>query len=158
MKYRFIFFSLSFLLFMTQFVSIANSQTVSGSFKFGFVKGGYEGSGDSIWLANSKKKDRVASKSVAALGADGSGSININGKDINLKKIKDFLPDKNFKVGRGGYEIWKGKQITVRIDYIFTWLCSPEDESCEVYYYKGVMDVTYKGQRRKAQIIGYGGS
>jgi hypothetical protein len=73
------------------------------------------------------------------------GVINIDGRDIELKLIKGNLPDKNFKVGRGGYQIWKGRKTTVRLDYIFTWLCPPKDEHCKVYYYKG----TASQHRRK---------
>jgi hypothetical protein len=68
------------------------------------------------------------------------------------------MPENNYKVGRGGYQIWKGRDITVRLDYFFTWLCPPQDEQCEVYYYKGVLGINYKGIQRKVNITGFGGS
>lgn len=148
-----------FLLILIIFLTTCFAQDISAqkTFKLGFVKN-FDDNGDSIWLANTKKKDRIDSKAIAVLGYDGLGKININGRDIELKQFKDYLPDKNYKLGKGGYEIWKGKNITVRLDYIFTWLCPPKDESCEVYYYKGFLDVNYKGKRKKVKIVGFGGS
>lgn len=127
------------------------------TFRLGFVKS-FDDNGDSIWLADAKKNDRIDSKTVAIFGYGGTGKININGRDIALKNSGGYLADKNFKVGRGGYETWKGKNITIRLDYIYTWLCPPKDEQCEVYYYKGILDVNYKGKRRKVSILGFGGS
>lgn len=127
--------------------------------RLGFVKE-FDFAGDSIWLANTKQKDQVNNKAIAVLGNgyERSGIISINGRDTELKIVKDYLPDKNFKVRRGGYQIWKGKNITVRLDYIFTWLCPPKDEQCEVYHYKGVLDINDSGRRRKVNILGFGGS
>jgi hypothetical protein len=155
----FSFLVLLFLLF--QLHTQATGQTVQNNLKLGFVKS-YKnfdkGAGDSIWPANTKKSHRVANKAIVLLRADGIGIININGKDVDLKMIKYYLPDRNFKVGKGGYQIWRGKNITLRLDYIFTWLCPPKDEQCEVYYYKGVLDVNYEGRRRKVNITAFGGS
>jgi hypothetical protein len=134
MKSSFIIFLSVFLLFLTQTVPSVKSQTSQNSFRLGFVKS-FDDYGDSIWLANTKEKYRVDNKAIAILGYGGSGVINVNGSDIELKLVKSDLPDKNFKVGRGGYQIWKGTNTTVRLDYVFTWLCPSESESCEVYYY-----------------------
>jgi hypothetical protein len=144
-------FSFLILLFISQLQITASGQTIQNNLRFGFVKNYksyYQEAGDSIWLANTKKSNRVASKTIAFLRADGVGKINLNGRDIDLKMTKDYLPDKNFKVGRGGYQIWKGKNIVLRLDYIFTRLCQPKDEQCEVYYYRGTMVVNYKSKQR----------
>ncbi len=157
MKNSFIVFLSLILLFLTHWVPLVKSQTAQKSFRLGFVKSS-DGVSELIWLSNTKNKDRVSGKSVAILDTTGWGIININGHDIEIKRIKDNLSDKNFKVGRGGYQIWKGKKTTVRLDYIFTWLCPPKDEQCEVYYYKGILDINYKGKQRKVNITGFGGS
>ena len=138
---------------------VTQSLIAQKTFKLGFVST-FKDSGDSIWLANSQKKDRINNKAIARLGdVDGGlGKININGRDIELKSIKCFSPDRNYKVGRGGYEIWKGKGVTARLDYIWTWLCPPENDNCEIYRYKGILDVKYKGFQRKVKVIGVGGS
>ncbi len=148
-----------FPVLLTIFLAICFAQTILGqkSFKLGFVRV-FDDNGDSIWLANTKKKDRIDSRAVARFGYQTKGKINVNGRDLNLRHVSGNLPDKNFKIGRGGYDIWKGKNITVRIDYVFTWLCPPKDEQCEVYYYKGVLRITYGGKTRKVNINGYGGS
>jgi hypothetical protein len=145
------------LFIFSQTVSSARSQTTAGSFRLGFVKS-FDDYGDSIWLAKTPKEDRIESNAVARLGYGGLGRININGRDIELKAFKQYLPDTNFKVGRGGYQIWKGVGTVVRLDYLFTWLCPPNTESCEVFYYIGILDVTYKGRRRNVEINGFGGS
>jgi hypothetical protein len=154
---------LTFLIFLTQTVSPANSQSPQSSFRLGFVSdaesiASSHGAADSIWLANTKEKDRIDRKAIAILGYGSFGAININGRDIELKLIKDNLPDRNFKVGRGGYQIWKGKKTTVRLDYVFTRLCPQNQEGCSVYYYKGILNIKYNGKRRKVNIRGFGGS
>lgn len=104
------------LLIYTIFLTIGFVQNAFSqkTFRLGFVKE-YDFAGDSIWLANTKQKDQVNSKAIAVLGNgyERAGVINLNGRDTELKMAKDYLPDKNFKVGRGGYQIWKGKDITV---------------------------------------------
>jgi len=147
----------SIILTIVLTICFAQNAFAQKTFRLGLVKS-FDDNGDSIWLANTKKKDRIDSNAVAIFGYGGSGKININRRDIDLKNSGGYLADKNFKVGRGGYEIWKGKSITVRLDYIYTWLCAPKDEQCEVYYYKGVLDINYNGKRRKVNIVGFGGS
>ena len=151
-----------FSIILTTFLVICFAQTALAqkSFKIGFVRS-FDESGDSVWLASSKEKGRVDSKTIARFGNYGdnpSGKININGRDIVLKSTKQFLPDRNFKVGRGGYEIWEGNDTTVRLDYVFTWLCPPQNDNCEVYYFKGVLDIKHGGMRRKVSVRGEGGS
>lgn len=150
-----IFTSIVLLLFLSQTVVPVYGQT---GFRLGFVRSFDEEAGDSIWLANTKKKDRIDSRAIARFGAGSFGKINVNGRDIELERVKDHLPDKDYKVGRGGYQIWKGKNVTLRLDYIYTWLCKPDDEQCEVYYYRGVLDINYRGKQRKANVRGFGGS
>jgi hypothetical protein len=92
------------------------------------------------------------------LGYDGTGTINIGGQDVELSLAGQKLPDSNFKVGRGGHQIWKGKETVVRLDYVFTWLCPATQENCSVYYYKGLLDVSHNKKRRKINVVGFGGS
>ncbi len=148
-------FSIILTIFLA--ISFAQSTFAQKTFRLDFVKD-YDFSGDTIWLVNTKKKDRVNSKSVAILGYESVGKININGRDIELKLVKSHLPDKNFKVGRGGYQIWKGKNIKVRLDYIYTWLCPPMDDNCEVYHFKGFLAIDFNGKKRHIKINGSGGS
>jgi hypothetical protein len=148
-------FSIILTIFLT--ICFAQNTFAQKTFKLGFVKK-YDFSGDSIWLANAKKKDRVDSKSIAIFSYNGLGTININGRDIDLKQTGGYLADKNFKVGRGGYETLKGRNIKIRLDYVYTWLCPRNQENCSVYYYKGVLDINYNGKRRKVDVVGFGGS
>ncbi|CAN5233708.1 hypothetical protein BH10ACI1_BH10ACI1_04900 [soil metagenome] len=141
------------------FITIGFAQSISAqrNIKIGYIRGEYNiGCGDQVWLATNKKKNQ--DKEVIFNSCDSEGLINLNGRDLELKRAGGYLDDKNFKVGRGGYEVWKGKNITVRLNYIFTWLCPPKDEQCEVYYYKGILDINYNGKYRKVNIVGFGGS
>lgn len=151
-----------FPIILTTFLIMCFVQTALAqkSFKIGFVRS-FDESGDSVWLGSTTKKERVDSKTIARFGDygnDPSGKINIDGRDIVLKSIKEFLPDRNFKVGRGGYQIWKGNDTTVRLDYVFTWLCPPQNDNCEVYHFKGILNIKHKGMRRKVNVRGEGGS
>ena len=92
------------------------------------------------------------------LDASGAGLINIDGRDLQVRQTRGILPDRNYKLGRGGHQIWKGKETSLRLDYVFTWLCPPRDEACEVYHYKGTLDVNHRGQRRRFSVVGIGGS
>ena len=84
----------TFTIFLT--ICFAQNSFAQKTFRLGFVKS-FDDNGDSIWLANTKKKERIDSNVVAIFGYGGSGKINVNGRDIDLKKAKDYLPDKNFK-------------------------------------------------------------
>ncbi len=148
-------FSTILVIFLT--LSFAQNAFAQKSFKIGFIQGEYGiGCGDQIWLATNKKQSQ--NEEVIFNTCLQQGLININGSDVELKSFKDYLPDKNFKVGRGGYQIWKGKNITVRLDYIITRLCPSNQESCSVYYYKGILEVNYNEKRRIVNIAGFGGS
>ncbi|MGE3465752.1 MAG: hypothetical protein AB7J13_02370 [Pyrinomonadaceae bacterium] len=132
------------------------SANAQGRFGFGYVKN--PDGNESVWLAGVAKRNRTRDKAILSHGHTFAPRININGKDISLKSVKSDLPDANFKVGRGGYEIFEGKGVRVRLDYVFTWLCPSDQENCSVFYYRGVLDVTYKGAKRKVNVTGFGGS
>ena len=137
-------------------LSFVLSASAQATFRFGYVKNP-EGN-ESVWLAGTAKKNRTEDKAILSHGHTFAPRININGKEISLKSVKAYFPDENFKVGRGGYETFKGKGISVRLDYVFTWLCPQEQENCSVFYYRGVLDVTYRGISRKVRVTGFGGS
>ncbi len=125
------------------------------------VKLGYLGESDcSDWtfLSNTSKRSMREEKAVLQTGHRCSQSIKINGRKIALTTSKTYLPERNWKVGRGGYDVWRGRDTIVRLDYVFTWRCPPENDNCEVYYYRGVLDIQYKGLRRRLNVVGTGGS
>ena len=111
-----------------------------------------------IFLRNIGKGAMHEENAIMQTGQYCSQRIKINGRAIALRTAKGFLPDRNWKVGRGGYEVFKGGNTTVRLTYVFTWLCPPDNENCEVYYYKGILDIRYKGFRKKVNVVGFGGS
>lgn len=58
-------FSATLIILLT--ICFAQNIFAQKTFRLGFVKS-FDDNGDSIWLANTKKKDRVDSKAVAILG------------------------------------------------------------------------------------------
>ncbi|QQS43056.1 MAG: hypothetical protein IPM63_09045 [Acidobacteriota bacterium] len=118
----------------------------------------YKGAGDLIWLAGTKDQDRSDKLAVAVLDPELVGRININGQDIEFKVTKDQLPDENFVVGKGGHQVWKGDGLIADFNYVFTWLCEPDDEGCEVYHFKGNLKLEFKGEEGNFEVVGFGGS
>ena len=122
---------------------------------------GYLGKGDCLdWTffePTPRRQMKIGSRSILQTGQC-KQRIKINGREIELTSVKTYLPDRNWKVGHGGYELLKGKDTTVRLDYVFTWLCPPKDENCEVYYYRGILDIAHKGIKRRLKVVGTGGS
>jgi hypothetical protein len=80
---------------------------------------------------------------------DGNGLINLDGKDIKLKlrihKNASGAGDEE-KVGSKSMDIFDGPGVTIKVDYIATWVCPPDDESCEITLYDATVTIT----RRKA--------
>ncbi len=75
--------------------------------------------------------------------------MNINGKDTKLTRVKSTEnDDDDYKVGRRYYEEYSAKGLTVRVEYLTTWVCPPDDEACEVAKYDITITVT-KGEESK---------
>lgn len=127
-----------------------------GSFRIGRLPNG--DCNDWAFFSGTARKQMNTDRAILQTGDNCNQRIRINDREIGLTTVKQELPDRNWKVGRGGYEVLKGKDIKVRLDYIFTWLCPSQDENCEVYYYRGTVDITYKGEHRRLKIVGMGGS
>jgi hypothetical protein len=86
---------------------------------------------------------------LSELGTDDAW-MNINGKDVKLTRVKSTEnEDDEYKIGRRYYEEYSAKGIKVRIDYLTTWICPPEDEGCEVTKFDITITVT-KGEASKA--------
>ena len=84
--------------------------------------------------------------------------INLDGKDLTLH-LMDQSDEKNgeLKVGDRSWEIYKAGDTTLRVDYTVSKLCDPNDEACEVIYYKATITLTRKGQKETLKTIGYCG-
>jgi hypothetical protein len=143
---------------VSNFPGFAQSRVPQKTFRLGFVTRTVEDDGEWVWLATTPKKERTVGKTILILGYGGYGMINVDGRNIRLKQVEKKTSADEFKVGKGGREFWIGEGISVRLDYVYTWLCPPADENCEVYHYKGMLAIKYKGISRKVGIVGMGGS
>lgn len=85
---------------------------------------------------------------LSELGTDDAW-MNIDGKDTKLTRIKSTEnEDEDHAIGRRYYEEYSAKGLKVRIDYLTTWVCPPDHESCEVTEYEITITVT-KGKDSK---------
>jgi len=83
--------------------------------------------------------------------------MHLNGKDVKLKLVKSTQSEKNSTKGGRFHEIYRYKNMTIRIDYLVTWTCEaddPESESCEVTYYD--LNIMFTRQGRKKTISAKG--
>ena len=74
--------------------------------------------------------------------------MNIEGRDVKLRLV-DSIRDANrrVKVGDRSSRTYRAGDITVRVAYVVTRVCKPDDESCESTDYDATISVT-KGDRR----------
>jgi hypothetical protein len=88
--------------------------------------------------------------------ADG-GAISINGKlsFLTLQKSKQHAQHPPHEtVGDSYVDVWQGANATVTLRYRITFICPPDDESCEVTRYEGTMLVTVGKETRLYHVWG----
>jgi hypothetical protein len=85
---------------------------------------------------------------------DGRAVMNINGHDKRFRLVRSTESNvEPRKRDRSRYWYASGS-ITVEVDYTVTGVCPPNDESCEVTYYRAVIYVTSGPLKRS--IAAYG--
>jgi len=137
------------------------AQPQSGSspaiFKLGYVKDDslLDNCGCSLYknIKDEKKRRHIFLSDMSQKAA-----INIDGKDLTLRLIDDG-DGKNgeLKVGDRSWEIYNAGNTKVRVDYTVSKLCDPNDEACEVIYYKATITVIRNGIKETLKSIGYCG-
>jgi hypothetical protein len=73
--------------------------------------------------------------------------MNIDGRDMKLKLIgstKGWVGG----VGTRSHERFRASGIAVRVDFVVTGVCRPDDESCESTDYDATFTVTKAGRKR----------
>lgn len=81
--------------------------------------------------------------------------MNLNGKDVKLKLIKDSKH--NMRKGGRFYEIYQHGNMKIKFDYLVTWTCesdAPNDDSCEVWYYDLNITFSQNGQHKTIKAKG----
>ena len=90
-------------------------------------------------------------------GIDDPAYININGKNLELQPVDSSELNGKVKVGTQAWETFTAGDLKIRLDTTVTWVCPPNDESCEVTYYKAKLTVNGKGQEIKEMLTGHCG-
>lgn len=74
--------------------------------------------------------------------------MNINGRDTKLKLVKTSAKEDDlYEVGSRFYEEYEAPGVKVRIDYVTTWVCPPDDEQCDHIKHDATITVT-KGKSK----------
>jgi hypothetical protein len=84
--------------------------------------------------------------------------MNIDGKDTNLKLVRRREPKGDPKKGDRSTWNYSAKGTTVRVDFLVTGVCDPNDESCEVTYYDATIAVTRGNDKQVVKANGLCGS
>jgi hypothetical protein len=80
---------------------------------------------------------------------NGHAAMNINGHDIRFTLVRSTESRKQPKKGDRSTFWYASCPIAVKVDYTVTGVCPPDDESCEVFYYRAMIHVT-SGPLRKS--------
>ena len=80
--------------------------------------------------------------------------VNLNGKDLKLRLIASKKGSDDPKVRDRSWEIYAAGEVKVRVDFTVRELCNPDDEACEVIYYKATLTVTRKTQKAIVKTVG----
>jgi len=131
-----------------------------GGLKIGFIKdfSEYEGNaGCTLRLPQDDKKDRK--NFIFLSDYDDNAVVNVDGKDVNLKlKVRKEPKGEDLKVGQKSEEDYTGTGVKVHVDYVTTWVCPPDDESCEVTSFNAIVIVTRGNSRKAVRVKGVCGS
>jgi hypothetical protein len=87
-----------------------------------------------------------------------SAVMNIDGKDVKLGLVRRQERKGEPKKGDRSTCSYAAKGITVRVDFVVTGLCDPNDESCEVVYYDATITVARGDGKRAIKVKGMCGS
>ena len=122
--------------------------------KLGIVKddSSFDGCGCSLYL---NRRDEKTHRAVFLADFAENAAINVNGKDLRLR-LTASSSEKNdhAKVGDRSWEIYRAGATTLRVDYTVTKICDPNDESCEVLYYRTTLTLIHQGQRTSIKTTG----
>lgn len=67
--------------------------------------------------------------------------VRLDGKKVSLDKGQDTTPQARPKVGDTFFKEFTAGDVSLRIDHTVTFVCPPEDASCEVAKFKATVTV-----------------
>ncbi len=133
------------------------SVAASGQIKIGELKDPVEVEGCSCTLQTAAEAGKPGSQKFLFVTEAGTKDawMNINGKDVKLKLVKTtVIDDRNYGVGGRFYEEYTAQGMKIRIDYVVTWTCPPEDEECDHAKYDTTVTVTKGKMSETIKTIG----
>lgn len=137
---RFLIFA--FLTF--SFCAFAESRTFAQTQKLtlGNLKGDdYAGCGCSLQTLAEAKNPR-SMKIVLWSDDEKTAVFNVNGKDTIFKRTKKGKRPARVKIGSRFSDEYAANGITIKIDYITTRVCLPNEEECEATFYDATVTAT----------------
>jgi len=84
--------------------------------------------------------------------------MNIDGKDVKFKLVSHHQSTEKAKKGDRSTWTYAARGTTVRVDFVVTGVCPPNDESCEVTSYDATITVTRGGSQQQVLAKGQCGS
>jgi hypothetical protein len=119
--------------------------------KLGYVKAGAIGCGCAFSRNNEDFRNH---RYIYIEGMDEPAFINLNGKNIELNPVSSSEYSGEEKIGQQSWETFTSGDLKTRLEKIVTKVCDPEDESCEVTYYKARMTLIRKNERLEVELVG----
>ena len=116
----------------------------------------FDGAGCSLQISVDYKKHNE--RYVFLSDYEDNAVMNIDGKDTNLKLVSRREPKGDPKKGDRSTWNYSAKGTTVRVDFVVTGVCDPNDESCEVTYYDVTIAVTRGNDKQVVKAKGLCGS
>ena len=116
----------------------------------------FDGPGCSLWMRTVPLY--TDGREVFRSDAADRAVMHIDGQDRVMKVVSPVERPVSPKIGdRTSYD-YRSDGITVRVQYVVTGVCKPEDESCEVTNYDATVTVTSRSGTRVVQAHGICGS
>ena len=112
-------------------------------------------SGCKLWLPSEKYS---AEHYIFLSDVEGHGIVNLDGRDTKLNLVRSREPKGEIRKGDRSTHWYMADAIAVRVDYVVTGLCPPDDESCEVIYYRATVVVGNRSVKQTLTARGICGS
>ena len=129
---------------------VMHAQSASSSLKLGYVEDVAFGCGGSIsYNLSDLRKGRF----LLITPMDEATYVNLDGRNVKLRLVASSKTNAKEKVGDRSWETYVARNIQVKVEYVVTDVCDPNDESCEVTYYRTKMTVIRGNQRTVVKAI-----
>lgn len=136
--------------------SLPCSKGAPSALRFGVVadQGDFHDGGCELLLSSDSSDPYRSERYVFMSDFNGRAVMNINGHDTRFTLVRSTESRKQPRKGDRSSYWYASGSIKVEVDYTVTGVCPPDDESCEVFYYRAMIHVT-SGPLRKS-IVAHG--